>query len=158
MARETVVTATGIVVAGGWCGEMMLTFVVHDDNRIAVRIVHVVQRGPERGDAQYQEQQTRGVAHQLCRQPQLVLHHCESNGHPGGRVKPITGTVPGKQTVRVLGDTLLLAGPRPSGWPFLQTPGSFFRTLSARLHRAAAPFACFLNPMGPAHGNRVCHG
>ena len=28
MARETVVTATGIVVAGGWCGEMMLTFVV----------------------------------------------------------------------------------------------------------------------------------
>jgi hypothetical protein len=34
------------------------------------------------------------VAHQLWREPQLFLHHCESNVPPGGHVKPVTGTVP----------------------------------------------------------------
>ncbi len=76
MARDAVVTGGDIVVAGRGSGKVVLTLVVNDDDRIAIRIVHAVQCGTERGDAQHQQEQTRGVAHQLWRQPQLFLHHC----------------------------------------------------------------------------------
>ena len=76
MAGETVPAGSDLVVAGRCGGEVVLTFVVYYDDRIAVRIVHAVQGGAERGNAQHQQKQTRRVAHQLWLQPQLLLHQC----------------------------------------------------------------------------------
>ena len=73
---------------------MVLTLVVNDDDRVAIRIVYAVQCGTERGYAQRHEEEARGASHHPRRQPQQFPHHCQSTCRTGVAVKSVTGTVP----------------------------------------------------------------
>ena len=62
MARDTVFAASRPIVVGRGGREMMLASVVKNDKRVAVSVVDPVQHGPERGDAQRQQEQPRTPA------------------------------------------------------------------------------------------------
>ena len=84
---DTVLTRRDTVIVARGGGKVVLTLVVDHNHRVAVTIVHAVQRRAERGHAQCQQEHVRGTAHQPRRQPQQFPHHCESNGHPPVDVK-----------------------------------------------------------------------
>ena len=68
---------------------MVVTLVVNDDDRVAIRIVDAVQCGTERGYAQRQEEKARGASHHPRRQPQQFPHHCQGTCRTGVAVKSV---------------------------------------------------------------------